>query len=109
MTRDTSFANESVRRGLYRIHVRVAPEGTGFEQRFEYVVAGSPTEVDAWLTDNPDFVVVHRSNVNDADYPVIRTGEPVRVPDALRAVDFAEMRAGDRDGSLAEFWRKLES
>ena len=48
-TRDVSHVGATFRPGLYRIHVRRAPSGAGFQQRFEYVVKGAPDAVTAFV------------------------------------------------------------
>lgn len=106
-TRDLSFAPPEARRGLYRVHIRRSPRGIGFEQRFEYVVAGPTEIVKQWSTEI-DAEIVACSSGDNEEFALIYTSSAVVVPDSLRAVDFAELRSGDRDGSLSALWAGLE-
>ncbi len=102
-TRDTSFVDQSRRRGLYRIHVQRAAQGGVFQQRFEYVVAGPGSAVDRWLASSSG-AVVERSTVGSEVFAVVLTPVPSVVPNELRPVPFAELRRGDRQGGLRTVW-----
>ncbi len=106
--RDRSFAPAGQQRGLYRIHVRRSPAGSGFEQRFEYVVAGPPSAIDRWLSGLADATVAHEQAAGGRQVVVVVSPEPVTVPTDIAEVTFSELRGGDRSGSLAGVWAALD-
>ena len=106
-TRDASFVPAQNRRGLYRIHVQRSANGAGFEQRFEYVVAGPPAALDRWLGADGSIQLVDETTRGSERAAVVLSPRPVTVPSELRAVGFPELRAGDNDGSLADLWATL--
>ncbi|QRK06838.1 right-handed parallel beta-helix repeat-containing protein [Archangium violaceum] len=108
-TRDVSFVASTYQRGLYRIHVRRNPSGSGFQQRFEYVVKGSASDVQSFLSARQaagDTVVGSRL-VGTTSYAVLLSPSPQTVPSALSGVSFQTLRAGDNDGSLSWLWALL--
>lgn len=108
-TRDTSFVTNAAQRvGLYRIHVRKG--GTGFQQRFEYVVKGTQAAVDAFATDrtNAKDYVSEKRVVDGVEYAVVLTAAPVAIPGALQGVSFREMRDQDRSGKLSWLWTRVD-
>jgi hypothetical protein len=108
-TRDVSFVAAASQRGLYRIHVRRNPSGSGFQQRFEYVVKGSPADMQAFLSARQaagDTVVGSRL-VGTVTYAVLLSPSPLAVPTTLSGVTFQALRAGDNDGSLSWLWALL--
>jgi len=110
-TRDTSHVAAELRIGLYRIHVRRAPDGSGFEQRFEYVVKGAASEIDAFVAARSaagDYFS-RKDVVGATSYALVLTRSPITVPSSLSAVSFRELRAGDRDGTLAALWVTIDS
>ncbi|HEY3500046.1 MAG TPA: glycosyl hydrolase family 28-related protein, partial [Polyangiaceae bacterium] len=108
-TRDVSFVTEAERRGLYRIHVREAAEGV--EERFEYVVSGAESELSGWLDARREAgaYLSETRSVAGAAYALVLSPVPLEVPAELDAVSFEALRAGDRDGSLAWLWSRLDA
>jgi hypothetical protein len=109
-TRDVSHVPANVRAGLYRIHVRPAPSGSGFQQRFEYVLKGPSAAVSAFIDMRAaagDHISERRS-LADSDYALILRATPLALPAGLSTVTFRELRAGDRDGTLHWLWQRLE-
>jgi hypothetical protein len=110
-TRDVSFVEAEQRRGLYRIHVRPAPNTGGFEQRLEYIVAGPPTEVDAFVgasAPSAFHYVVEKREVSGRSIALLLTRVPITIPETLQGLSFADLRAGDLDGSLTWLWRRID-
>jgi len=107
-TRDSSFVPPGFRPGLYRIDVRRAATGTGYEQRFEYLVAGQPAALATWLTAQPHAVVVASQVVGAETVAIVHSAQPLPLSVTLRGVTFDELRAGDRAGSLRWAWSLLE-
>ena len=110
-TRDTSHAGASFRPGLYRIHLRAAPAGNGYQQRFEYVVKGDAAAVDAFAgtrTAAGDYVSERRT-VGSTTYALVLTAAPVTLTSGLSAVPFRELRSGDTGGELRFLWQRLDS
>ncbi|EPX64512.1 hypothetical protein D187_003248 [Cystobacter fuscus DSM 2262] len=108
-TRDVSFVASASQRGLYRIHVRRNPSGTGFQQRFEYVVKGTAADMQSFLSARQaagDTVVGSRL-VGTSTYAVLLSPTPLTVPSTLSGVSFRALRAGDNDGSLRWLWALL--
>jgi hypothetical protein len=112
-TRDVSHVAEASRPGLYRIHVRQAPSGAGFEERFEYVVKGPPAALDAFVlgrTRAGDYLSEQRGGTDAGTaYALVLTRAPVPIPDDISAVAFREMRAGDQSGALSWLWKRVDS
>jgi hypothetical protein len=110
-TRDTSHVAAEFRSGLYRIHVRRAPAGGGFEQRFEYVVKGTATDVDAFVSARRaagDYLS-RKDSVGSTSYALVLTSAPVVIPAGLSGMSFRDLRMGDRDGTLAALWATIDS
>lgn len=111
-TWDTSFVREPERRGLYRIHLREHASG-GVEERFEYVVTGTATEVEAWLeqldVQNCSARLVELRTQSERSHALVLSAVPLELPGALSGVPFDALRAGDRDGTLAWLWQRLDS
>jgi hypothetical protein len=108
-TRDVSFAAAGARPGLHRIHVRQAPGG-GFQQRFEYVVTGSPDDVRAFVSGRVaagDYLSEQRQ-VGASSYALLLARTPLTIPSTLSGVSFSALRAGDRNGSLSWLWNRLD-
>lgn len=96
-TRDTSSVDGEYRRGLYRVLVRQAPHGDGFEQQFEYVAADRGSDIDGLLRRAE--VSVERFTADGADGStaspdllLIRSAVPLELPDRLDAVSFEALR-----------------
>jgi hypothetical protein len=110
-TRDTSFAPADTRAGLYRIHVRRAPDGVSFQQRFEYVVKGPQDAVTAFVQQRvnaKDYLSEQRTE-GGVTYAVLLTAAPVAIPSTLTGVAFREMRVAERDGKLTWLWQRVDS
>jgi hypothetical protein len=110
-TRDVSHVDAASRPGLYRIHVRKAPGGTGFEQRFEYVVKGSASAVAGFVQARQaagDYLSESR-DVSGTSYALVLTSAPVTLSAGLSGVPFADLREGDRSGALGWLWQRLDS
>jgi hypothetical protein len=110
-TRDVSHVAASFRPGLYRIHVREAPAGSGFEQRFEYIVRGPDAAVNAFVgarMASGDHLSERRADAGTT-YALVLTREPIAIPGDVAAVTFREMRAGDTSGALTWLWDRSDS
>ncbi|HMI90594.1 MAG TPA: right-handed parallel beta-helix repeat-containing protein [Polyangiales bacterium] len=111
-TRDVSHVAASQRRGLYRIHVRRAPAGDGFQQRFEYVLRGPVAAVAALVAARlaaGGAYLSEQRTVGERAYALLLSAVPFEVPGELEGVPFRELRAGDRDGTLAWLWQRLDA
>jgi hypothetical protein len=109
-TRDVSHVPIAQRAGLHRIHVRPAPDGSGFEQRFEYVVSGEPAAVAAFCDERSaagDFVAEQRSAGATA-HALLLTAVPVAIPEALEGVSFRELRE-HAAGMLDWLWTRIDA
>jgi hypothetical protein len=110
-TRDTSHVAGEQRRGLYRIHVRRAPDAASFQQRFEYVVKGSAAAVADLATERVaagDHVAFQRASAGTT-FALVLAREPFTVAEPLAPVTTRELRAGDLDGTLSDLWRMIDS
>jgi hypothetical protein len=110
-TRDVSHVGAAFRAGLYRIHVRPAPSGNGFQQRFEYVVKGEAAAIDAFVaarTAARDYLSERRT-VGATTYALVLTSAPIALTGGLSAVTFRELRGGDRSGELGWLWQRVDS
>jgi hypothetical protein len=110
-TRDVSHVAESVRAGLYRIHVRRAPGGSGFEERFEYVVKGPSESVASFVEARPaagEYLSEMRS-VGSTSYALVLTAEPITLEAGISGVTFRELRAGDISGELSWLWQRVDA
>jgi hypothetical protein len=111
-TRDVSHVAAQQRRGLYRIHVRRAPAGDGFQQRFEYVLRGPTAALDAFVAARLAAGGAHRSEqrtLGERAYALLLSATPLEVPGELEGVPFRELRTGDRDGTLTWLWQRLDT
>jgi hypothetical protein len=110
-TRDVSHVDAASRPGLYRIHVRRAPSGGGFQQRFEYVFKGAPDAVTAFVASQTaaGAVLSEQRTVGAAAHALLLTPSPVALPGTLTPVTFRELRAGDRAGDLSWLWQRLDT
>jgi hypothetical protein len=110
-TRDVSHVGATFRPGLYRIHVRRAPSGAGFQQRFEYVVKGAPDVVTAFVAAQTaaGAVLSEQRTVGAAAYALLLTPAPVTAPATLTPVTFRDLRAGDLAGDLSWLWTRIDS
>lgn len=110
-TWDTSFVPEPERRGLYRMHLRESASG-GLEERFEYVVTGAAADVEAWLEQLDDARcssrLVEVRAQSGQSHALVLSAVPLELPSALSGVAFDALRAGDRDGTLAWLWQRLD-
>jgi hypothetical protein len=82
----------------------------GFEERFEYVVKGSGKAVGAFVSDRVaagDYVSEKR-DVSGTEYALVLTRTPVQISGDVTGVTFADMRAGDLDGSLGWLWERVD-
>jgi hypothetical protein len=109
MTRDTSFVSAEQQRGLYRIHVR--KNGTGFQQRFEYVLQGADAAMTAFIdTQVPaGAALIERRNAGPTAVALLLSPKPIAVSSALDGIAFADLRAGDSDGTLSWLWSRLNN
>lgn len=107
-TRDVSFVAPEAQKGLYRIHVREA--ASGVEERFEYVVSGAEDALLPWLeaARAAGAYLSETRSVENTAYALLLAPVPLVVPDAIDAVSFEALRAGDRDGSLSWLWNRLD-
>jgi Right handed beta helix region len=108
-TRDVSHVAEGMRAGLYRIHVRAA--GSGFEQRFEYMVKGAADAMKGFLTARAsagDYVSEQRV-VDGTTYALVLCAAPVALPSGLSAVTFRELRTKDQSGALSWLWNRVDA
>ena len=110
-TRDVSHVGAAFRTGLYRIHVRPAPGGSGFQQRFEYIVKGDAAAIDAFVTarQSAGDYLSERRTVGTASYALVLAAAPLTVPAGLTSVPFRELRTGDRSGDLGWLWQRADS
>jgi hypothetical protein len=110
-TRDTSFVDASARAGLHRIHVRRAASGSGFQQRFEYVVKGAQDAVAAFVQQrvNARDYVSEQRVVDGTAYALVLCAAPVSIPSTLTGVTFRELREKDRSGTLSWLWQRVDS
>jgi hypothetical protein len=110
-TRDTSFVPADARAGLYRIHVRRAPDGVTFQQRFEYVVKGPQDAVTAFVQQRlnaKDYLSEQRTE-DGVTYAVLLTAAPVAIPSTLTGLAFRDMRVAERAGKLTWLWQRVDS
>jgi hypothetical protein len=110
-TRDVSHVAATFRPGLHRIHVRRAPTGAGFQQRFEYVVKGTAAAVESFVSARVtagDYLSEQR-NAGGTTYALVLTRTPVALPSDLSAVTFRELRTGDASGELGWLWRRVDT
>jgi parallel beta-helix repeat protein len=110
-TRDTSFVEPEVRKGLYRIHIRKARIANTFEQRFEYIVKGPPEIVTTYVNVRlaaADHLVEQRT-VEGTAYALLLTAAPISVPSTMSAITFRELRAGDQESQLSWLWKRLDA
>jgi hypothetical protein len=111
-TRDTSHVAERFRPGLYRIHVRRDPSSpTAFQQRFEYVVKGQATALRAFTAARASAggYAAWEGEASGTSFALVLEREPIEIPSDLSTVTMRELRVGDRDGTLSELWRTLDS
>jgi len=110
-TWDTSFVAEQERPGLYRMHLRESAQG-GLSERFEYVVSGPTAEVESWLQSLEDEGCasqrIEARALEGRSYALVLSAIPLALPSALTGVPFETLRAGDRDGTLAWLWQRLD-
>jgi hypothetical protein len=110
-TRDVSYVPAAARPGLYRIQLRRAPSGNGFQERFEYVVKGSQSAVTAFVqarTAAGDYLSERRA-AQGSEYALLLAAAPLAVPSGISSVTFAEMRARDSTGELSWLWERVDS
>jgi hypothetical protein len=110
-TRDVSHVSAAFRPGLHRIHVRESPGGSGFEQRFEYVVKGPIDAIDALVaarTQANDYLSEKRADSSTA-HALLLTREPIAISSEITGVTFREVRAGDASGVLSWLWQRIDS
>lgn len=108
-TRDVSHVSSGNRPGLYRIHVRGTPGA--FQQRFEYIVQGTPANVGAHLAARyaaGDYISASQ-NVSGTQYAVYLARVPHTLGTGVTAVTFANMRAGDQSGALSWLWSLVDA
>lgn len=110
-TRDTSYAAVGNRPGLYRIHVRRQP-GTiaTFQQRFEYVVQGTPVDMNAYVVTRQaagDYLS-YRIDTGGVAYAVFLCTAERTLGTGITALTFAQMRAGDLNGTLSTLWNRVD-
>jgi hypothetical protein len=110
-TRDVSHVAATFRPGLHRIHVRQAPGGSGFEQRFEYVVKGPSAAIDAFVAARVqanDYLSEKRVD-GATTHALILTRDPIVLSSEIIGVTFREVRAGDASGVLSWLWERIDS
>jgi hypothetical protein len=109
-TRDVSHVAAPYRVGLYRIHVRRAPGGGGFEQRFEYLVKGPPDFVAGFTSAQAAAggAVTAARTVGATAYARVLTPAPVAVASPLGSVPFRDLRSGDQTGGLSWLWQNVD-
>ena len=110
-THDVSHVAASFRPGLHRIHVREAPAGGGFEERFEYVVTGPDAALDAFIaarTRAGDYLSEKRSDAGTT-HALLLTRTPLSLPSEVSGVTFRDLRAGDVNGTLSWLWQRIDS
>ena len=110
-TRDVTHVAATFRAGLYRIHVRRSPSGTGFQQRFELRDQGAPMPVTGFVTTQTatGAALSEQRTVGGVAYALLPTPAPVAVPGTLTAVTFRDLRAGDMAGDLSWLWQRLDA
>ena len=110
-TRDVSHVDAASRPGLYRIHVRRAPSGTGFQQRFEYVFKGAPDAVTAFVATQTaaGAVLSEQRTVGAVAHALLLTPVPVVLAATLTPVTFRDLRAGDISGDLSWLWQRVDT
>lgn len=106
-TRDVSFVPPEARDDVYRVHVRRSPDGSGFEQGYEYVVAGPSSNIDRWSSE-VGAVVTYRTGGTGEQFAVLFSPVAAALDDGLRPVGFDELRAGDLSGERSALWAALE-
>jgi hypothetical protein len=109
MTRDTTHVTSGSRPGLYRIHVR--EHGAGYQERFEYVVQGSPSNVTSWVstrTGAGDYLS-EQQTVSGTAYALLLCAAPVTLGSGVSEVTFEDLRAGDLNGSLSWLWTRINT
>jgi hypothetical protein len=110
-TRDVSHVGAAFRTGLYRIHVRRAPSGGGFQQRFEYIVKGAPDAVTTFASAQTatGAVLSEQRTVGAVAFALLLAPAPVAVPGTLAPVPFRDLRAGDLAGDLSWLWQRIDT
>jgi len=110
-TRDVSHVAAAFRPGLSRIHVRRAPSGTGFQQRFEYVIKGAPDALTAFVAEQTaaGAVLSEQRTVGAVAHALLLTPAPVTAPATLTPVTFRDLRAGDLAGDLSWLWTRIDT
>lgn len=114
-TRDTALAPEAGRRGLYRVHLRMADGAAGatLEVRYEYVVAGASEDLASWL-EALDPARVRRVTADlgastGEGHALLLSAEPLTLPDSLAETSFETLREGAREGRLDWLWQRLDA
>jgi hypothetical protein len=110
-TRDVSHVDAAFRPGLHRIHVREAPDGASFQQRFEYVVKGPPAAITAFVAARSqagDYLSEQRA-VDGTTYAILLSSQPLQIPSDVLGVTFRELRTGDLSGALTWLWTRLDA
>jgi len=108
-TRDVSHVDVGDRPGLYRIHVTGSPGA--FLERFEYIFQGTPANVlaeIATLTAAGHYLSEYQ-DVGGTGYALMLTSAPVTLSGSVSAVTFADLRAGDLNGTLSWLWNRVDS
>jgi hypothetical protein len=108
-TRDTSHVAPGERAGLYRIHVRKNPVGSGFQQRFEYVLSGADATMSSFLSTRVvagDYVSESRSS-GGVTRAVVLARAPLTLTGGVSAVTFDDLRSGDNSGALTWLWNRV--
>jgi hypothetical protein len=105
-----SHVDAGARPGLLRIYVRRAPAGSGFEQRFEYVLRGPAADVAAFAAARvaTGARLVETRAAAGIAVALLLAPQPVAVPAGLAGPTFRELRAGVLRGDLAWLWQRLE-
>lgn len=109
MTRDTSHAPAGQQPGMYRIHVR--EHSGGFQERYEYVVKGTPTNVTAWVNSRTaagDYLA-EQQTVSGTAYALLLCATPVSLGTGVSAVSHTELRTGDNNGTLSWLWNRINN
>lgn len=113
-TRNNTFAAVGNRPGLYRIHVRRTPGSNPvsptFQQRFEYVVQGSPPNMDVYIATRltaGDYLS-YRADTGGVAYAVFLTRAERTLGTGITAFTFAQMRAADNAGTLSTLWNRVD-
>ncbi len=109
-TRDPALVAEQYRPGLYRVHVGAGPDEGELRQRFEYLVTGPRSGLEDWRADlagvSALFCPDPADTVGDCRL-VVRTPEPVELPDYLGPLSFAELRL--LAAQQPELWRYVDA